>query len=536
MRARAGVVPFLAIAIVAAMSLGGSALRSRGAGERITGGDEPLWTPLSAYRVVGTVSGPDVHDVPVNDPARAGDLANCAIQSESSIAAYGAHVYVGYNDGEGCVSNLDLDVTGFASSDDGGATFHDLGPVPEPAVATAMLGDPSLAVDTTGADAGTLYYASLAFDQKVADAIVLGRSTDGGATFDWTLVPGVASGRDKEWIAVDNSGGPFDGTIYLAWTQFTSGNNGQIELVRSADGGHTWSTPQILGAGIVQGARIAVASDGTALVTWESDVTSTNPSISWTRSTNGGASFAPAAVAVAGLPVMGHLTYCAGDVGLRRVVNGDIRVIDWPSLAIDTFGSSDPSSPDYNPGLGDAYVVYPARASDGLTFGATSDGGDESDVFLARLPAGSSTWTRPVRVNDDHTATDQLFPEVAVAGPGEVAVSWTDRREDAAVPAPAGDRLMRQWIAVSTDSGATFSTNRPFSDVQYPPPVSNPNMNPNLAGCYAGDYNQLISDAPGHVLATWSDTRDSIKVTDGQQNPPVQTIPDPNVYFRSSGV
>ena len=75
-------------------------------------------------------------------------------------------------------------------------------------------------------------------------------STDGGATFtDLTgncLGGGGAGIWDKELIAVDNTGGPNDGNVYLVATDFS---DVQVKFVRSTDGGLTWSLPVILNPG-----------------------------------------------------------------------------------------------------------------------------------------------------------------------------------------------------------------------------------------------------------------------------------------------
>lgn len=109
-------------------------------------------------------------------------------------------------------------------------------------------------------------------------------STDGGDT--WTgahrvaenrtygnrgpedqMLMGLGGGR----IAVDASGGRFEGSAYMAWPQVVDGFL-QIVLARSRDGGRTWSEPQRVNEG---GRRshhstpeAAVNGDGVVAVTW----------------------------------------------------------------------------------------------------------------------------------------------------------------------------------------------------------------------------------------------------------------------------
>ena len=462
-------------------------------------------------------------DVRVTDPAHPGQLAGCTVQSETSLAGFGTDVYVGYNDAEQCQSALaassGISWTGLSRSTDGGVTFTDESPLPPSGDAANLWGDPVVAVDTTGDDAGTVYLASLCDDQAAVFSICVGTSTDQGATFAWHVVPPTSDNNaDKEWIAVDNTGGINDGSLYLTWTDFGV-NPTAIKFTKSIDHGVTWSAPRTIGTGSVQGSRPAVGPDGEVNVVWETAVGS-NPRIMWARSTNGGTTFATKQAASPVFKPAGHTQVCLNST--RQVVNADIRTLEFPTLAVDTYGSADPAAPDYNPARGSVYVAYEAGGT-----------GDESDVYLVRLTPGSAAFSAPLKVNDDATTTDQWMPEVAAAGPGKVVVSWVDRREDAAAPSPVGDRMMRQYMAVSADGGATFAPNAPLSSATYAPAVTNPNIDAGMAWCYMGDYNGLASDRAGHLLASWGDNRDGMRVSGTTDT---MVVPDPNVYFHQADV
>ncbi len=93
------------------------------------------------------------------------------------------------------------------------------------------------------------------------DAIGFSKSTDGGDT--WTALRayeqvnfGIRSGglapkglRTNSFpsMAVDRSGGPNDGNIYITWTQRAghapAGSDPDVVLISSADGGATWTSP-----------------------------------------------------------------------------------------------------------------------------------------------------------------------------------------------------------------------------------------------------------------------------------------------------
>jgi hypothetical protein len=489
----------------------------------------------SDARVVGVSTAAAGGDVLVNDPSRPGDAPGCTVQSEASVAAYRQHVWVGFNDGEGCVSEetdaAHLHFTGFARSTDGGRHFVDRGPLIPNGTVTALTGDPVLAVDRTGRDSGTVYLASLATNASGQSTIAVGTSTNYGTSFAWhDAAPAAAAQggtQDKEWIAVDNSGGRQDGTVYLTWTDFANSGTTSIKEVSSADHGLTWSPPRTIVSGSVQGSQPAVGPNGQLYVVWEQGFgtigfPANGPiSIWWSESADGGLSFT-APTQVGSEPESGAVAVCGSSL-VRNVVNGSIRINEFPSIAVDTYGSADRRARGYNPYRGTVYVVFSGAGA----------GNDESDVYLSRLAPGSRTWSSPRRLNDDQTTTDQFFPEVTVPRAGEVAAYWTDRRQDAALPAPAGDRLMDQWMVVGSHGGTRFGRNAQLSSALYPPPVTAPNLDVGVAWCYAGDYNGLYSDGDGTVYAAWGDNRDSLRVQ-GQYD--TRTVPDPNVYFRRQAV
>ena len=91
---------------------------------------------------------------------------------------------------------------GAAYSHDGAATWTSVGPL-DPG---QFRSDPVLMADNNG----TFFYLSL----SSITSMELFRSLDGGVT--WSA-PVTAHGGDKEWMAVDTTGGPGDGNIYIAW-------------------------------------------------------------------------------------------------------------------------------------------------------------------------------------------------------------------------------------------------------------------------------------------------------------------------------
>jgi hypothetical protein len=99
------------------------------------------------------------------------------------------------------------------------------------------------------------------------NGIGFAKSTDGGATFTVTTQIATVgdfsvSGTDRTptfpHIAVDRSGGPNNGNIYIAYhsAHIGGGTNGDAVFMRSTNGGSTWSTPT------------RINDDGTSALQW----------------------------------------------------------------------------------------------------------------------------------------------------------------------------------------------------------------------------------------------------------------------------
>src|SRR5947207_7957598 len=109
--------------------------------------------------------------------------------------------------------------------------------------------------------------------------------------------------NDKEWIAVDaHASSPFKDRIYVTWTRFLfNANNGAykqspIFFAYSTDGGATFSTPKSISGNVLydQGSRPVVGPDGTLYVFWDGSTRLASlGSTSMVKSTDGGATWSP---------------------------------------------------------------------------------------------------------------------------------------------------------------------------------------------------------------------------------------------------
>lgn len=357
---------------------------------RACGRDHELGMVRQSPNEVVTESVASGADVPVNDPAGE-EIVTSHTQSETSIARNGASgtLCVGYNDsfhefsaGEG--------FTGFSRSADDGASFTDQG-----ALGAGSSGDPAVVWRQLD---NAFYFAAL----KVLGYSVgvgLWKSSDDCQTFQPAGVISAGASDDKELMAVDNhattSGGgsnPYYGNLYVSWTDYDVG--GDIRVATSNDGGTTWFNPITVGSaadGAVQGSWPAVGPDGELYVAWVKFKAGNTIDVEIVKSTDGGASFSAMT-----RPVIGAVeprdaaasTSCG-----RAALNGNIRYLPSPQLAVGDDGvvhvvySVDPD------GAGsDTVDVFYRRSVDGTASWQpavlVNDDGTTTDQFFPSLSVG----------------------------------------------------------------------------------------------------------------------------------------------------
>lgn len=423
---------------------------------------------------------------PNADPFAAFDIST---QSETAVAAFGNNVVVSYNDSADFFSSFSF--MGYSRSTDGGASFTDLGALPPP-VGGFNFGDPGLVVDRAGnffASAIGAFPAPppIFFDSAVA----VSKSTDGGQTWGAAVQANFVPGefQDKMFIAVDETGGSFNGNVYVSSTSFGPLPGLPILFSRSTNGGVTFSPPiQISPFGHSnQGSEPVVGPNGEVYVAWFRFFPLPS-GIVIAKSTDGGASFGTP-VFVAPVSPVG---FFSGNLF------GNFRSNSFPRI-------------DVNPVNGHVYIVFPANPP----------GPDAADVFFTRSTDGGATWSAPSRVNDDATSTDQFFPDIAVNRQGVIEVVWYDRRRD-----PAHNLRMDIFKAQSRNGGLSFRPNKAVTLVSSLPAVG---YDPIVNRIYMGDYIDIKAGTSSggrrsNFLLSWGDFRRIVTTLGG-------TRPDQDVFF-----
>ncbi len=342
---------------------------------------------------------------------------------------------------------------GFSSSRNGGRTWA-AKDVLEPGI---FRSDPVLGAGPDGA----FYYLSLEVTPLNEFFTNMFISSDGGAT--WPS-KNFAFGGDKQWFAIDTSGGIGDGHIYQAWN--VAGNEFfPATFNRSVDSGLTWQNPLQYDPNEVAFpvfGLIDVGPDGAVYVAGA--LNSTNSGTFWVvRSSNAqNAAQIPTFEQITSIDLGGNLRIGAAPnpAGLAGQVN----------VAVDKSGG---------PNHGNVYVLC----------SVDPPGPDPMDVHFIRSTDSGVSFSAPVRVNDDLlTNAWQWFGQMSVAPNGRIDVVFNDTRNSGLA------NISELFYTFSTDGGLTWAPNMQASP-SYDSHIGWPNQNK------LGDYYHMVSDLVGADLA-----------------------------------
>jgi hypothetical protein len=389
--------------------------------------------------------------------------------NEHAIAANPANaqqLFVGAND-LNCSSSLQ----GLYASDTGGTTWKHACMANNPG-AGDVVGDYDLN--------GTLFAGGIFFGNPASVKVSI--STNNGTTWGTpkVAVPALLGYLpDKPWLEVDkNSASLFKNNIYISATQFSFNNETEISVSHSSDGGATWVTKVVdtkqTYPKIDQFSDLAIGADGTVYVTWlrctangpSGDCGSTNATMVTSKSIDGGNTWTPV-VTIATAKLTPDPNFCCF-YGALPVTTSD-RMSNIPANAVK--------------GSGPTAIEY-------VTFYNYT--GSQMQVMVTKSIDGGATWNTPVRVSTAATG-DEFFQWINLAANGRVAVSWLDRRNDAA------NKLYQPFFSISPD-GVVWGANHAFTTTKSDPTKG-------------GGFGTFIGDYRGHVwvgrsiYSVWPDTR-----------------------------
>jgi hypothetical protein len=337
-----------------------------------------------------------------------------------------------------------------------------------PPFGASTYGDPVNAYDSLG----NLYYENMSGSGTIQNCRII-RSTDNGTTWR-TSVIGVL-GVDKNWMAADQTSGPYANYVY---TTMTPGN-----FNRSTDFGTSFTQTATFATQSLPGMMVAVGpntSGGDVPGGCVYVVTNSGSSFASTYtfyvSTNGGLSFTQKSS-------QNFANYVGTNVNGRNSVS-NMRTRPYPFIAADN---------SYGPNRGRLYLVYASNTPAGDF--------NKPDIFCRYSTNQGATWSSAVVINDDANTTlnNQWHPSIwCDQSSGRLFVKWMDTRDT-----PTSDSA-HIYASYSDDGGLTFAPNQRITTAK---------MRINCSTCggggtprYQGDYD-AITGIDNQSLMVWTDFR-----------------------------
>ncbi len=340
-------------------------------------------------------------------------------------------------------------------SNDGGVTWHSRN------FATGSDGlisgccDGSISFDSYG----NLF---LTYIDSPIQHVVVAMSADGGQTFTQLTTfgspidqPTITTGPGSVWVVYNHSGVP---TVSHA----TVTGKG-VSFVSAFSAIQSISEPSGISGNF---GDIAVGPAGQVTVAYQNAGSSTGPDNIYVNTSTNGSTF--------GSYVLATPT----NVGaFDKLPAQPTRSVDAEAgLAYDRSNG---------PHRGRLYLVY----TDAPALGSA-----DTNIFVRYSDDNGSTWSSPVKVNDDQTTNSQFLPKISVdPTTGYIAVSFYDARDSAT------NNAVGYYVSISTDGGQTFLMNQRLSAGMSTPPSDSFNF---------GDYSGMAYSG-GKVWAAWGDDSNS---------------------------
>ena len=335
-----------------------------------------------------------------------------------------------------------------------------------------MRGDPVTAYDSLG----RLYYENMYGSPNILGTKIV-RSDNNSLT--WFSAVDGNSGGDKNWLAADQTAGPYSNYVYGTMTNTSFSG---VNFIRSINRGVSFTNTASFSFSPLPGSMPCVGpngstSGGAVYVVINSGSTFASTYI-FHVSLNGGSSFTLKSS-------QNWAGYVGTSVNNRHAVN-NMRTRPYPFIAADN---------SYGTYRGRLYGVYATNDPPG--------DGNKPDIFCRFSNDHGATWSSAVKVNDDASTqnNNQWHPAIwCDKQTGRLYVQWMDTRDT-----PTSDSALI-YASYSDNGGVSFVTNQA---------ISNKKMRIDCPACggggtprYQGDYNGITSNQYASML-TWADFRNN---------------------------
>jgi len=416
-------------------------------------------------------------------------------QSETAVAVdpmNNNHLMVVWNDFKDAGTNGKKSKAGYAFSTNAGESWSVIGVIPEHTLdgTQYMWGfDPSCTFDRTG-NAYYCYVARKIDLTQELGPVHLSRTNNNGSTWNHTRVGPGLTGQDKPFMDIDNTGGNFNGRIYISWVDFTS-NQSRIKFALSLDGGTTFPTvldltgiaspidPYMYSEPVsldppapplghfVQGPVPAVAPNGDVYVIW--------------LDAEGGIGSSGTIKMRRGIPSQtspyisfGNEVTVANITVVWKFTKRYYRISTFPTIAVDK-------------NTGYVYVAY-----------TQIDAGNNLNVYYTYSMNNGQNWSTPANASDPlYNSYAQFFAWLSLDPTGRIGLVFCDDRND---PSPAANPpLIDVYYTESIDNGFAFST---------PNTRISTSSSDGSQGSFTTDY-QGVASTVGFFFPAWNDFRNN---------------------------
>ncbi|MEK7263887.1 MAG: sialidase family protein, partial [Bacteroidota bacterium] len=315
--------------------------------------------------------------------------------------------------------------------------------------------------------------------------------------------------QDKPYLAIDNTGGTYDGRIYVSWTdlsdispissrilfRYSSDDGSNFEDLKTLDAfDETGGSPEYLTASFgspeiktdyhyVQGSMPAVGPNGNIYVVWykadQGGITD-NSQLRLRTSSNGGEAWTPS------IDANNYLDPYIINIDAPFMAEGKLEIRPSPAIAVDPLNENN------------IYIVY------------------TEEVFINSISTTRIKWIRSTNKGEDWSESVTIgevgggadfFPALTVEPSGRISIEFLHSR----YYPNQNDNLVDTYITTSVNNGDSFLP---------PVRVSKKSYDAKLDGGISFYY-QGCSSVQGKIFPIWADFRNE----DPQMRPDVYFSP-----------